>query len=598
MLDTVIKIGQLYREAPDAHKYHEQINHAWKDVETLRKKKDKDGNVIETVFYELPVIDTGDSFYFDFENLREIEDEDHQKRIYYLNFKTSKKDAEKRYLFGDIVYSHFIDNKNKLNEFGNYRLFGKWKEKSSFIGAEPLNQFVESEIIIKFRDAFRKEKDQIEALLKSQPSIILHFSFKEVMWYELKNSIDDIDSIILFYKPDVKKDSLVGYLDGKLDNEFIEKYHLSDKLTLNKYLYKTLGGVTPGFLTKHSYKNKIFTLDDIISIMYATQVYQDPVIRINQIGIIALPHSDKITSEDIVSFFDKESQSLFIENQKEKHLNLELEADDLFAPLIENRFSDVVKYDIIFSSIPKSPSGVYSDLVEISNIEKSLLRHVHEVIQKEKEKIKAKIDREFPKAKKPFTFSVKNSFLKILGDVTKDKKKYQSHLLKVLPQLYSDTYYQDPVLLPAFIEKVEYNIREGGQLFNTLKYDFYFLMNIQKNNNLMKITETKSYALGKNLGIMARQFAAWRDDCPIKSFEKSYVGNLSRRITTIDELVKFSGFLNEKLTIHDRLYPDVKTAYLQLVETINIFEGEKYNRHNCALGFFESYYGRTNANNE
>ncbi len=577
MLDTVIKIGKLYREAPDAHKYHEQINHAWKDVEALKKKKDKNGNIIETVFYELPVVNKGDSFEFDFENLTEIEDEDKQKSIYYLNFKTSKKDAEKRYLFGDIMYSHFIDTKNKLNEFGNYRLFGKWEKRTSFIGAEEVSGNIKNSVIQKFRTTYRTQKNKIEELLKSTPSIVIHFAFKDAVWFKIDNLLEDIDKIV--------------------SSNLVERHKNSDNYVLIKYLYKTLGGVSPGFTYACSYKNKLFKLDDIVSLMYATQAYQEPVIRVNQLGIIALPHSEKIRSEDIVSFFDKEKRTLYCEAQKEKHLKSELEADDLFAPLTENKFSDIVKFDIIFSSIPKSPSGVYSDLVEISNIEKSLLRLVHEIIQKEKAKVIEKINVEFPKAKKPFSFSVKNSFLKILGDVTKDKKKYQSHLLKILPQLYSNTYYQDPVLLPAFIEKVEYNIREGGQLFNTLKYDFYFLMNIQKNNNLMKITKTKSYALGKNLGIMGRQFAAWRDDCPIKSFEKSYVGNLSRRITTIDELVKFAGFINEKLTIHGKLYPEVKTAYLQLVETINVFEGEKYNRHNCALGFFESYYGRTNANN-
>lgn len=598
MLDTVIKIGKLYREALDAHKYHEQINHAWKDVEALRKKKDKDGNIIETVFYELPVIDKGESFEFDFGNLKIIEDEDKQKQIYYLNFKTSKKDAEKRYLFGDLVYSHYVDNKGKLNEFGNYRLFGKWKKRASFDGAEPLNTFIKSKNIKKFRDAFREYKDQLEALLKSEQSIILHFSFNKTAWYKLPQLIDEVDSIILFYKSEGKNDSLAGFVGEKLNEEFIENNNLSEKLTLNKYLYKTLGGVAPGFSDDHSYKNKTFTLEDIISLMYATQAYQDPIIRINNIGIIALPHSDKITPADIITFFDREQRTLFIEAKKEKQLGMELEADDMFAPMTENRFSDEVKFDIIFSSIPKSPSGVFSDLVEITNIEKSLLCQVHESVQKEKSKIKETIGKEFPNPKRPFTFSIRNSFLKILGDVTTDKKKFQSHLLKVLPQIYSNTYYQDPVLLPAFIEKVEYNIRDGGQQFNTLKFDFYFLMNIQQNNNLMKITESKSYALGKYLGIMARQFAAWRDDCPIKSFEKSYVGNLSRRITTVDELVKFSGFINEKLTIHDRLYPDVKQAYLQLVETINLFEGEKYNRHNCSLGFFESYYGKNETKKE
>ncbi|WP_291862319.1 hypothetical protein [Marinilabilia sp.] len=538
-------------------------------MEALAKKKDKDGNSIETVFYELPVIELGDSFEFNFNKTSIIKDEDKQKQLHYLNFKTSKKDAEKRYLLGDICYSHFRDNKNSLQEFGNYRLFGKWERKSSFQGSEEVSKSIENLFIQKFRNEFRDNKSRIEEILKSKPSVVIHFNFNNKSWFELDGLIESIDKI--------------------LSSNLVIQDKKTGKLVLDKYLYKTLGGVTPGFGDENKYKNKLFTTDEIVSLIYATQVYQEPRIRINNVGIIALPHSKKITSQEIVQFFNKEKNTIKEEVAKEEKISTE--TDDLFREFIQNDFNDAVKFDIIFSSIPKSPAGVYSDLVEISNIEKSLLKQVHEKIKNVKVQLQEQAHKEFPNSKAPYNFSIKNSFLKILGDLTSDKKKYQFHLLKVLPQIYSDTYYQDPLLLPALIGKVEHNIRNGGQSFSTLKYDFYFLINIQKNDNLMKITSTKSYALGQNLGIMARQFAAWRDDCPIKSFEKSYVGNLSRRITTLEELVKFAGFINEKLTIHERLFPDVKKAYLELVELIRDFEGEKYSKHNCALGFFESYYG-------
>ncbi|MFO8054071.1 MAG: hypothetical protein R6U19_02790, partial [Bacteroidales bacterium] len=196
MLDTVIKIGKLYREASDAYKYHELINLAWNDVLSLNKKKDKNGNTINTVFYELPVIDREDSFVFDFDNLKYIEDEDKQKQIRYLNFKTSKKDAEKRYLFGDIVYSHFIDKNNQLNEFGNYRLYGKWAKRTSFKGAEEVSALIDNENIQKFRNEFRNKKNQIEELLKTYPSVVLHFNLNGKMWHKDKDIINDIDKII------------------------------------------------------------------------------------------------------------------------------------------------------------------------------------------------------------------------------------------------------------------------------------------------------------------------------------------------------------------------------------------------------------------
>jgi hypothetical protein len=572
-LDTVIKIGKFYREIPDSWKYHDQINLVMNDVEALAKKKDKDGNKIETVFIEIPVIDKGDSFFFDIDNKKEIFDEDKRKSLYYLNFKTSKKDASKRYLIGDLAYSHFIDNKGKLNESGNYRLYGIWEGegKHSFDLAETLSKTIKNKFIHKFRDEFRKNKDKIETLLNSIPAIVLHFSFNGKRWFEMEGIIDEIDKILTI--------------------ELVNEYKDSDKVVLDKYLYKTLGGVTPGF-GEAKHKNRLFERDEIISLMYASKASEKPILRINNIGIIALPHSNKLSAEEVISFFERKKNNIETESEKEDDILIanNSASDSLFADFTDNTFADEVKFDIIFTSIPSSPAGVFADLIEIADVEKSLLKKIHGKIISERIKIEEIANYEFPVHKSPFHFDVKISFLKILGDVTKDKKKFQFHLLKVLPQIYTDSYYEDPLILPVFLEKVEHNIRSGGLAFSTLKYDFYFLMNIQKNNTMERITESKSYALGKGLGIMAKQFAAWRDDCPIKSFEKSYVGNLSRRISSIEELSKFAGFINEKLIIHERAYKNEKEAYLNLVEIIKTFGNEKYSKHNCSLGFFESYY--------
>ena len=63
-LETVIKIGKFYRQDKDAWKYHEQINPVMKDVDALAKNKDKYGNPVTTTFYEIPVIDQGDEYFF------------------------------------------------------------------------------------------------------------------------------------------------------------------------------------------------------------------------------------------------------------------------------------------------------------------------------------------------------------------------------------------------------------------------------------------------------------------------------------------------------------------------------------------------------
>ena len=104
-LNTVIKIGKLYRQSKDSWQYHDQISFAMNDVNSLLKKKNYKGEPIETEFYEINVVDRGDSFSFNLENKKIITNEDKKSSIYYLNFKANKKDTFKKYLVGDIVYS-------------------------------------------------------------------------------------------------------------------------------------------------------------------------------------------------------------------------------------------------------------------------------------------------------------------------------------------------------------------------------------------------------------------------------------------------------------------------------------------------------------
>jgi hypothetical protein len=522
----------------------------------------------------MPILQIENKLIFDFEKISEIHDQDRQNALYYLNYKTSDKDSEKRYLFGDIIYSGYIDKTGVLQENGNYRM-EKENKKSSFFRCEDNASKMDVPFIHLFRNEFRKNVERIETILKSEKSVVLHFDFIGKSWFEIEGIIHKIDENIV--------------------SDFVISTDKSDKFILEKYLYKTLGGATPGFTDESKYKNKVFSKEEIINLMYAVGVYQKPLIRINNVGIIALPHSEKLNAEHIVDFFSRNNNKdeILEEELKEENIKanlnevLEQDSDDLFTELIINNLEDTVKFDIVFSSIPKSPAGVFSDLIELANIEKSSLVQIHKKIREIAISISKEANAKFPNAKKPFRYYLKNSFLKIVGDDTKEKKKFQFHLLKILPQIYTDTYFQDPVLLPLFIEKVEHNIRQNGQGFTTLKYDFYFLMKVQKNNNLMKITETQSYLLGRNLGKMAQPFSG--QSSPIKSFEKSYVGNLSRRIATINDLVKFSNFINEKLVIHEKLYNKVKNAYMELTEILKNFD-EKYSKNNCALGFFESYY--------
>ncbi len=96
-----------------------------------------------------------------------------------------------------------------------------------------------------------------------------------------------------------------------------------------------------------------------------------------------------------------------------------------------------------------------------------------------------------------------------------------------------------------------------------------------------------SYQAGLLLGRMAQPL-----DRKIASFEKNYVGLLSRRISDKQGLVTFANFVNEKLAIHDVAYLNLKQASVKLAGLIPDISDRDYRKNYCAFGFFEGYFGR------
>lgn len=602
-LETVLKIGKIYRNSTqyglDEHRF---VIKTSSDMENVRKNKDESKNPIETIIYKIPVKVTEqnrvDICLIEKEILK---NEDEIKKLRNLNFKTSDKDKDKKYLFGDIVYSIIKDK-----PAGNYRM-ANMKEKSSFFRGELEVQKIQLPIIIAFHKALKNQIQEVESLLQSAPSIVIHFNFEGKHWFEFEGVMDAVN-----------KKLIEGFItESTLPNE-------RKVVALAKSLFKTIkpplfdnktklfkdpdgvGASTPGFKNTDSYKVKTFqSVDDVINLFYGIKTAEKKMfVRIkNDIGIIALPILDIEIYEDIDynllaktlnNFFPQKGESNgedYDETEQKLNLDLNEDYDDIFQGLIQNQLPEEIGFDIVFIK-PPGMSTPSVDLVEISNLKKSFLRTVHENIRAKKQILLEQFNSEPNSAKfkiKP-AFRIRESFQRLLDDRTKNQKRYQSHMLKVLPQIYSDTYYFDPILLPLFISQTEYSIRNEGLPFVVLKYDFKFLMSIQKFDNMTSVINSKSYKLGLCLGIMSKPLAAWRDDCPIKSFEKSYVGNLSRRILSTTEALKFSNFLNEKLIMHEKLYPDQKEAFLEFTKILKDFGAEKYDRNTAALGFFESYF--------
>ncbi|MBI5217356.1 MAG: hypothetical protein HY958_00300 [Bacteroidia bacterium] len=428
------------------------------------------------------------------------------------------------------------------------------------------------------------KEESIKKLIDySTGDLFLHFDFGGKHWYGFADEFNIINA--------------------KMLEDFAERANTTDGYILKKYLYKTLSSPEkdiqfPSFSAQARYRSKLFqNMEEILDLIYAIDYSKTALMKVSHtdIKIIVLPRGKNLTAPHYEKFIQR-TNSLQNEQEQETiigHENVQDTQEQLFAPMIENVAEDIIQFDLIFSK-QGGQTTPDVDMVEISGVEKSHLREISQRISRIKRTFYDKRQSEIKAEWKPF--SITWSFLNILGDLTSGMKKYQSHLYKVLPQIYTGTYYNDAILLPALIEKTEANIRSDKPDFNLLKYNFYFLTTIQnttqEGGNLMKIQESQSYKIGLLLGGLAKQFAAWRDDCPIKSFEKSYVGTLSRRITTIDDLRRFKTFMEEKLILHERasFTHSISASLSEEIKALELSLNEKYDRHKCAFGFFESYF--------
>jgi hypothetical protein len=567
MLDTLLHIGKTLRESENGLKHHRYIKPA--------PKKDKKTDVFYLV---LPV---REDFSFDFENLRPTTDEYLIEKLFYLAYKSSDADSLMKYIWGDISYG--VDKKGK--EQGYYRMenpeiknaFGL----SSFVrGMEDAKTFNGTRIE-NFRVSFAENRERIEDLLKENSKerfCYLHFDFQGKHWYQFEEELRAVNE--------------------KLLAEFISKQNGS--IVLRKSLYKTLASPEknlpfPGFSASNIYKTRTFaSYDEVLDLIFSINYSTKAVVSERDIKVIILPKGENLKADHIEEFFERRKfaqaagaeEKLIEQNKAADEINF----DPLFAPVVDEGVSEeIVEFDFVFSKAG-GVSAPDVDMVELAGIKRSLLADLAERANAIRREVEAEREKIIGRTDKLKPLSIKQSFLNILGDVTTDKKKYQSHLLKVLPQIYTGTYYKDAVLLPAFIEKTEYNIRQEKANYNLLKFDYEFLVRLRNKDGdeaMEEMKNSKSYKAGKLLGQLA-QPVSWE----IKSFEKNYVGLLSRRITNLPGLIGLANFINEKLAIHERAYPNLKEKFGELAEILNQLNEREYYRDYCAFGFFEGYFAK------
>jgi hypothetical protein len=390
-------------------------------------------------------------------------------------------------------------------------------------------------------------------------------------------------------------DEIFKLIKDKLNSEIT---NTSEKgLVPSKSIYRTLCSGNdkndiqfPSFDIDKSFRSFSFkNHDQFEDFLYTGRILSKSFrrLRYTDIDMFVYPvasNGEQISAKDYDSFFfDKKDETRLV-------------AEPIFS-IFQNEVTErFTRFDFVFSD---SGGNTTNDLIEISGIDKSSLRYTKDRI----ELISKEINQEMKKAlnfENGFNnIEVEISFRNILGNifvdsngkvVNKTSPKYESHLLKVLPLIYTSNYFQDDLLFPSFIQVSEYfarNLDRKAIWYNyaDIKYHLKFLCKIRntKTDKFMEITSSESYQVGFMLGGLARNLSQ-----EINSFEKNYVGNLTRRIGNMADFIKLKNEIEQKLIMHDKTKFTYQTSY-DLAQKVKEFIS-RYDKEECAFGFMESYF--------
>ena len=400
-------------------------------------------------------------------------------------------------------------------------------------------------------------------------SVFIHFAFPESKsWYDEDTMFwDVIDSL--------NKEILI---------EQGEKQYV-----MKTSLYRTLCSGNdkndiqfPNFLFSNSYKSFGFVgKDNFYDFLYTRKITDKPRYRIGNLYIYVYPRTYQCDDIPIENY-----EAFFLDREPEANLFSMRWLDDI-EPEVFSAFDFVIS---------ERRGQVEVNLIEISGIGYSRLVAIRNRI--------GDIEYNISKEKECESFYTQLKFQKSLGDIfgsitykeqkdgtikpsfSIDTNAFRTHFLKVVPLIYKECYYSDSMLLPKTIEKIEFSLRagDGKYIYERLKYDLKLLYSIQNNqiNKFMEMCESKSYLLGVKIGKMTRPLKK-----VINSFEKSYVGLISRYITTKDDCVNFVNVILQKLILHDKAY---RTICEDVCSELAALTDNEYNKDYVAFGFFEGYF--------
>ena len=632
-LDTVLKIGNILRNSREKMSFSNAVvscrpkdNRCWPFCLCL--PADKDFNII-----------------FD---KASIVPENQRNNLYYLKYKTSGNDTSCKYMFGDIYYSvkGTLGNNGaiSISEDGNYRLaksqssFDKGNADYKSICSSLDFSFEETTELKQIRKGFEREQTMLERILKYAPAIICYFenqsgSFKEYICslinkennkkkLEKLNAYKDVDDDeeyqnFLLRLNDASIFIHFSYEDGsghtKYWYDFSKTFELVTRKMLKEYVAETKGGLVlnknlwhticsgdkkndiqfPNFDLENRYKTRGFTESDIEDLFYGVSyAKKGKMISGSEYKLIVLPFGKNLKADDL---------KLFIEKKNESSIILSNEYSD---DLISSALGSSTTFTALHIIFPKNGRPTPDpDPIQISNITRSALNRVdsrnkaiaHQVYAERNKEIKIGKPERNKEKKEDNSLSICKSFRNLLGDVQLDatgkvkiaaSKKYESHILKVLPLIYKENYYNDPYLLHSFVTNVESTTRIGDGSFwcKILKYDLMFILSIQNNkqNKYMDIINSASFKLGFKIGKMAKPLKN-----SIGSFEKNYVGLLSRRVSTKEDCIRFVTDISQKLVMHDSVWSAMCAEVCD--DLANISESE-YAKDELSFGFLDGYF--------
>ena len=634
-LDTVLKIGNILRNSKDKMSFSNAVASCPKDNKgcwpfCLCLPVDKDFNII-----------------FD---KASIVPENQRNNLYYLKYKTSGNDTSCKYMFGDIYYSvkGTLGNSRSISisEDGNYRLA---KSQSSFdkgnadyksicssldFSIEEITEFKQ------IRTGFGKEQTMLERILKYAPAIICYFENQNGSFKEYIDNEDYLKNICCTINKENNKKKLeklseakgdeellllnsasiflhFSYEDGNGDEkswyDFSKTFELITRKMLKEYVAETKRGLVlnknlwhticsgdkkndiqfPNFDLENRYKTRGFTESDIEDLFYGVPyAKKGKMISGSEYKLIVLPFGNNLKADDLKLFIEKKNESSIILSNEY--------SDDLISSALGSS-STFTSFDFIF--VKNGGTKPDTDLIEISNITRSALNRVdsrnkaiaHQVYAERNKEIKIDKFKKNKEKKEDNSLSICKSFRNLLGDVQLDatgkvkiaaSKKYESHILKVLPLIYKENYYNDPYLLHSFVTNVESTTRIGDGSFwcKILKYDLMFILSIQNNkqNKYMEITNSASFKLGVKIGKMAKPLKN-----SIGSFEKNYVGLLSRRVSTKEDCIRFVTDISQKLVMHDGIWA---TMCAEVCDDLAKLPEAKYDKDKLSFGFLDGYF--------